>query len=388
MRNKPSANGHRTINSQAALLFIPDISGFTHFVSNTETTHSQHIIEELLNILMEANEIGMEISGVEGDAILFYRFGKAPTAAELLAQVQKMFVRFHAHLKKYETHRICNCGACKTANHLTLKFVAHYGDISINTIKEYNNLFGKEVIVAHRLLKNNIDHHEYAMITHNLVNACSTWVDISTIAWSPITQGEENYDSGKVNYCYLPLTPLMEHVPEPNIEDYSIPGVRSKVIAGNCVVNAPIDMVFSVIADLPWRNAWVVETEPATDLNHKIMQSGSTHRCLAKQPVQVSHDFEISPEKVTFTETHETRKFCTVYAMEKLNEQATRVHANFFIKKNVFMELMFKLFMKKKYQRLIDDTFINLKNYCEGLMERGEEHPYRIILGQQQAVAA
>jgi len=386
MKNSPSNNSNGA--SQPALLFIPDISGFTRFVADVEIGHSQHIIEELLECLIEANDIGLQVSEIEGDAILFYRFGKAPTAAELLAQVQKMFVRFHSHLKKYETHRICNCGACATANCLTLKFVAHYGDIAMNSVKNRKGLFGKEVIVAHRLMKNSIGQNEYALLTHNLVNACPQWVDVDTLAWAPVKQGNEEYDSGKVSYCYLPLTPLMEHVPEPSVEDYSIPGVKTKVIGGSRAIKAPIDIVFSVIADLPWRNAWVVETEPATDMNHKIMQNGATHRCLAKQPVQVSHDFEITPDKVTFTETHDTRKFCTVYTMEKLSEKSTRVHASFFIKKNFFMELMFKLFMKKKYQRLVDDTFANLKGYCEGLVERGEEHPFKIVLEKQGAIAA
>lgn len=384
---RESRNSNLPVDPKPALLFIPDISGFTDFVTNTEITHSQHIIEELLEILVDANEIGMEVSEIEGDAILFYRFGKAPTAAELLAQVQKMFVRFHAHLKKYETHRICSCGACKTANSLTLKFIAHYGDITLNTIKQHQKLFGKDVIVAHRLLKNDIEYHEYALVTHNLVRACPQWVNVETVAWSPIQKGENEYDSGKVSYCYLPLGPLMELVPAPAIEDYSIPGLKTKVMTGTEVVEAPIGMVFSVIADLPWRNAWVVETEPATDMNHKIMQDGSSHRCLAKQPVQFSHDFQVSTDKVTFTETHDNRKFCSVYSMEKLDDKRTRVDVSFFMKKNFFMELMFNLFMRKKYQQLVDDTFSNLKNYCEGLMAGGEDHPYRIVLEDQMLAA-
>lgn len=373
---------------QPTLLFIPDISGFTDFVNSTEISHSQHIIEELLEILLDANNIGLEVSEIEGDAILFYRFGQAPTAAELLAQIQNMFIRFHAHLKKYETHRICNCGACIAASNLSLKFIAHYGEITMNTIKNHRKLFGKDVIVAHRLLKNNIAHHEYALITNNLVRACPQWVDVDTVAWSPLQHSEQEYDSGKVSFCYLPLGPLMEHVPEPAMEDYSISGVKTKVMGSSSLVEAPIDMVFSVIADLPWRNAWIVDTEPATDINHKIMQNGATHRCLASQPVQTSHDFKISSNKVTFTETHQTKKFCTVYSMEKVSEDSTKVDVNFFIKKNFFIALMFKLFMRKKFQRTVDETFANLKNYCEGLVQKGEEHPYRIVLEPHKAMAA
>ena len=53
------------------LLFIPDISGFTRFVNETEIGHSRLIIQELLEILINANQIGLEVSEIEGDAILF-----------------------------------------------------------------------------------------------------------------------------------------------------------------------------------------------------------------------------------------------------------------------------------------------------------------------------
>ena len=89
-------------NADHTLLFIPDISGFTKFVNTTEIHHAKHIIEELLEVLIDANEIGLELSEIEGDALLFYRKGKAPNMAELLAQVQKMYVNFHAHLKNGE----------------------------------------------------------------------------------------------------------------------------------------------------------------------------------------------------------------------------------------------------------------------------------------------
>src|SRR5205085_7876083 len=50
-----------------ALLFIPDISGFTEFVNVTEVQHSQHIIQELLDELIQANRIGLQVSEIEGD---------------------------------------------------------------------------------------------------------------------------------------------------------------------------------------------------------------------------------------------------------------------------------------------------------------------------------
>ena len=151
---------------QRGLLFVPDISGFTKFVNETAVSHSRHIISELLEKLIDANELGLEVSEVEGDAILFYRLGEPPAAEAFFAQVQRMFVAFHSHLRLYETQRICRCGACSTAGALTLKIVAHHGTLSLNRVKEHVKLFGRDVIAAHRLLKNDIAQHEYAPFTH------------------------------------------------------------------------------------------------------------------------------------------------------------------------------------------------------------------------------
>ena len=44
------------------LFFIPDLGGFTKFIAETEIQHSQHIIQELLEILVDANTLGMKVS--------------------------------------------------------------------------------------------------------------------------------------------------------------------------------------------------------------------------------------------------------------------------------------------------------------------------------------
>ncbi|HEY4337501.1 MAG TPA: DUF2652 domain-containing protein, partial [Puia sp.] len=77
------------------LLFIPDISGFTRFVNGTDIDHSRLIIQELLETLINANQSGFEVSEIEGDAILFYKFGDKPEMGALYKQVEAMFCGFH-----------------------------------------------------------------------------------------------------------------------------------------------------------------------------------------------------------------------------------------------------------------------------------------------------
>lgn len=149
------------------LIFIPDISGFTWFVNESEIEHSRFIIQELLETLINANESGLEISEIEGDAILFYKYGEPLELQKLYKQVEKMFCAFHRNLATYEHRRLCQCQACVSAINLTLKVITHYGEFTSYTVKNFNKLIGKDIIVAHQLLKNEIEQHEYWLVTKN-----------------------------------------------------------------------------------------------------------------------------------------------------------------------------------------------------------------------------
>ena len=150
------------------LLFIPDVSGFTQFVNSVELEHSQHIIGELLETILDANQMGLDVSEVEGDAILFYKLGELPDLDVTYRQVENMFLSFHRHLKIYESRRTCDCRACISAILLTLKIITHYGEFTEYKIKNFLKLIGKDIIIAHQLLKNDIPQHEYWLITNNL----------------------------------------------------------------------------------------------------------------------------------------------------------------------------------------------------------------------------
>ncbi|HEX7902453.1 MAG TPA: DUF2652 domain-containing protein [Chitinophagaceae bacterium] len=153
---------------QKGFIFIPDISGFTHFVNSVELEHSRHVIKELLEIIIDANQMGLKISEVEGDAVLFYHFGETPDLDIVYAQVERMFLSFHKHLLIYESNRTCHCNACISAINLTLKIISHYGEFAEYKINDFNKLIGKDIIIAHQLLKNNIPNHEYWLLSGSL----------------------------------------------------------------------------------------------------------------------------------------------------------------------------------------------------------------------------
>jgi hypothetical protein len=185
------------------LIFIPDISGFTQFVTSVELKHSQHIIQELLELLLDANIMELNVSDVEGNAILFYKFGELPDLIEIYQQVEKMFRDFHKHLELYETRRTCHCNACITAIHLSLKIISHYGEFTEYRINKFHSLFGKDIIISHRLLKNEITQHEYWLITDPVSGGkppekFSPWIN-----WN---RGSTQVDNDEINFHFAQLS--------------------------------------------------------------------------------------------------------------------------------------------------------------------------------------
>jgi hypothetical protein len=355
--------------TKPALLFVPDFSGFTRFVQATEISHSRHIIEELLEKLLEANDIELQVSEVEGDAILFYKFGAPPAAEDFFKQVQKMFVAFHGHLRLYETQRICQCGACTSAHGLTLKVVSHYGEITLSHIKNHVKLFGENVITAHRLLKNDISEHEYALFTQALAQK---WPQGVTAAWAQRKDGSQEYDVGKVHYAYVSLAPLRESIPPPRVEDFSIPGAKVHVFSSEQRVRAPLDLVFEVASDLPKRLQWIAGAKDVELLNDQVNRVGTKHRCIVDKnnPIMVTTAATRTGDTITLTETDEKKSVCTVCTIRQEGEEQTHVRIDGFIKDNIVLKLLFTLLLRRKFGQRFQSSNEKLKFYCEELYNK------------------
>jgi hypothetical protein len=261
-----------------SLLFIPDISGFTQFVTDTEINHSHSIIAELLESIIDSNQLELTVSEIEGDAILFYRYQEVPSIDELLEQTQKTFLDFHGHLKRYERDRVCNCGACRQAVQLSLKIIAHTGNITLIKIKNHQKLYGPAVIVVHRLLKNEIKENEYLLVTDSSIST----IDKSHLGpdndWAEIKEGRANYeDVGEISYKYIPLSPLHERVPPPE------PLPQGKTIANPIVkeiyIERPVDRLFEILFNLELRTQWSKGVKRVEFDRGKIHRVGTKHTC-------------------------------------------------------------------------------------------------------------
>jgi hypothetical protein len=144
------------------LLFIPDISGFTELVHSTDVLTGKQITYELLSAVISQNVLQLNIAEVEGDAVLFYRHGPAPSLCELVHQYERM-------VRAFETKRDELQNSFSQPLDLSLKVIAHYGPMSEYIIGQFKKLYGVVVVEAHRLLKNSIDNDSYLLLTDPLV---------------------------------------------------------------------------------------------------------------------------------------------------------------------------------------------------------------------------
>ena len=350
--------------AEKGLLFMPDISGFTNFVNKTEAEHSRFIIQELLETLVNSNKLRLNISEIEGDAILFYRFGNPPPLNELFDQVEVMFQNFHRTLKRNSARRICQCNACKSADSLTLKVFCHTGEFSTYNVKEFSKLIGKDVIAIHHLLKNDIPLHEYFLITDACLRDQLQHFKLPAgLQWE---RGIKTTDSGAINFHYSLLSPLKDQVLPAEEVSPGIKGKRVKMITLEKEIDTDLQRLFAVIGDLSHRPEWM-NVKGVDKISTPINQVGTTHHCILDKEIEImtTSDFQGNENEIIMEETDAKKMITLQFHLTKLAESKTKLSVNLFMKKNYLMIAAFHLLMKKKFRNSMQSSIDKLSEFAK-----------------------
>jgi hypothetical protein len=345
------------------LLFIPDISGFTQFINEMEIEHSRLIIQELLELLINANQLQLVISEIEGDAILFYKFGQSPSLDELYKQVKKMFCDFHNHLSAYEYRRFCQCPACSSAINLTLKVVTHYGEFTSYNVKNFEKLIGKDVITAHQLLKNDIDQHEYWLLTKGLVhnNEPEAFAD-----WMQWNTGSKQTDSGTVTFHYTQLGYLKHHAQPGSFPRLDL-SKKVKVLSFTRDYDTDIITLFHATGDFRNRSSWQDGVKAVEEVDHILPRVGMRCRCVHENgEVNIySSSCSFHPDKIQFSETDDRERSTTYYVLEKLGAVKSKLTIEIYVPWNIRAKLLFNLTRKRKMQQTFNKSLHNLEQFVK-----------------------
>lgn len=191
------------------LICIPDISGFTRFMSDMDFELTSKVIPSLLNKIIYSNEIELKVSEIEGDAVLFFRQGGLPPFEKLVNQCQYFYTEFYKQLDALRKKHSDKNGAYKIPKMLGLKIVLHYGqEIGVVPVGKRIKLMGEDVIIAHKLLKNNVPIDEYILISDQLISEYES-ISNDDFHWANLKEGNMEIEHmGDVGFKYIDLKPL------------------------------------------------------------------------------------------------------------------------------------------------------------------------------------
>ncbi|MEB8347482.1 DUF2652 domain-containing protein [Flavobacteriaceae bacterium KMM 6898] len=353
---------------QSALFFIPDISGYTKFINETEINHSTHIITELLEIIISSNNLDLIVSEIEGDAVFFYKLGENVSIEEIIKQAENMFINFHQHLKFYASDRICQCGACSTAHQLTLKFVCHFGETTIRNIGKHVKLFGPDVTLAHRLLKNNVLGEDYLLITSN-----PKFSDKSQLPdWIELRKSVNNYKGiGMVSYNYFSLTPLKSRLVE--LSEQTIIKQFERPVSSSVVMKTALKKLHGIVTNFSLRPKWIFGLLYIKKPTGHLSTIGTKHLCIMPT---TKMEFTITSQKldegeIQYVEQSNNIKWLAplniIFTMTRISEKKTKLSISINYKRNKLSGLYLDFPLRMMMYMVARISLLKLNNYMKHL---------------------
>lgn len=354
-----------------SLLFIPDISGYTKFIQNTEINHSQHVISELLEVLLGANILNLKLVEIEGDALFFYKEGEVPSQENLLAQIEMMFTAFHSHLQMLKKNRICPCNACATAPDLELKIIAHVGDLQHIQVQGNRKPFGKQVIQAHRLMKNSVESENYALVS----KALASEIGLPIYYYSKLfrfREGMDMYDDEEVEYIYAVIDQdklNLKAFVEPKKVGFDFP--PQMIIEKQ--MNASAMDLLEMITNYANRHQWAEYVDKFEYNENEVTRMGTEHICVVKGKhlnfTAISKD--VDPGKLVYGERTDSHplfdELNNFFIITPLSDTSCFLEIELYWKvKSPIKKIMLALFAKRKLEKTMRSNIENLERAVTG----------------------
>ena len=160
--------------AQPTCFLIADISGYTGYLADVELDHAQDILADLIGAVVTSLRPNFRLAKLEGDAAFTFAMLERVDGSILLDTVERCYFGFRRRRRDVRQATSCECNACLQIPDLDLKFVVHHGSAIHQTIAGRRELLGSDVIVAHRLLKNDVVERlgmgAYALISQNCID--------------------------------------------------------------------------------------------------------------------------------------------------------------------------------------------------------------------------
>jgi uncharacterized protein YndB with AHSA1/START domain/class 3 adenylate cyclase len=179
--------------AQPTTFLIADISGYTGYLADVELDHAQDILADLVGAVVSALRPNFRLAKLEGDAAFTFMSAETIDGSMLLDTIERCYFGFRRRRRDVRQATACECNACVRIPDLDLKFVVHHGEAISQKVAGRQELLGSDVIVVHRLLKNDVVERlglpAYALISQACIDASD--IDPAALGMIPHT---ETYD--------------------------------------------------------------------------------------------------------------------------------------------------------------------------------------------------
>lgn len=181
------------MQTESACLLIADISGYTGYLAGVELDHAQDILADLMGTIVNSLRPGFELAKLEGDAAFTFAITERIDGTLLLDTIERCYFDFRRRRRDVRQATSCTCNACVLIPDLNLKFVVHHGAVLRQRVAGSEELIGADVVLVHRLLKNDVVASTgigaYALFSQACVDAMD--VDVAALG---MRVGDETYE--------------------------------------------------------------------------------------------------------------------------------------------------------------------------------------------------
>jgi hypothetical protein len=169
-------------------------------------------------------------------------------------------------------------------------------------------------------------------------------------------------ESGEIPFHYTQLGQLKNTIqPESPPLKFEL-SKKAKVLSMTKEYETDILTLFHAVGDFHYRHRWREGVKAVEEVSHFLPRIGTRCRCELEngQVILYATSYTYHPDRIEFSETDEKDKSSTYFTLEKVSDNTTKLTLDFYIKKNIVQEVIFKLRRKKEMEDMFQKSLQNI----------------------------
>jgi hypothetical protein len=221
------------------------------------------------------------------------------------------------------------------------------------------------VIVAHQLLKNDIDQHEYWLVTDDLL---SDGDPADLPGWIRWDHGAQQTAGGEVRFRYALLSELRRNLEPTPLPDLELPR-RTKMFSATREYGTHIIALFHATGDPSYRTRWQEGVVKIEEVDHHLPRVGMRSRHITEdgEVTVYASSYAFRPDRIEFSETDEEKSTASYFTLERLDGDRTRLTVDVYARRSPMKELLFRMTRRRRMQAALNRSLLNLDRFVQEL---------------------